>query len=142
MSVASGLHIQRISILPLNQLTGDWTGNTTPITYLNKGSYSFMYNYGFLANTGSITSTLAIITLYQPYLTAGYKEVVSSPETGIMGGAVFIQSIMNNVYIPIDNTPVYLNIINTITAGTNWSIQLNNQKYTKFFNRVVIINFS
>ncbi len=142
MSVATGLEVQRIPIIPLNQTTGDWTGNGVPITYLNKGVYSIMYNYGFNANAGSITSTFAMITSNQPYLTAGYKTLVSSPYTGLMGSAVFIQSMMNNVVIDTDNTPIYLTITNTITAGTNWSIQINNQKYTQFFNRVVIIKFT
>lgn len=142
MSVATGLDIQNISIIPLNQTTGDWTGNGAPITYLNKGTYTFMYNYGFNANAGSITSTFATITSKQPYLTPGYTQLVGTPYTGLMGGAVFIQSMMNSVYIDADNTPIYLTINNTITAGTNWSIQINNQKYTKFFNRVVIIKFN
>lgn len=142
MSVATGLDIQLISIIPLNQTTANWTGNGTPITYLNKGVYSIMYNYGFNANAGSITSTFACITSKQPYLTAGYNILVSNSDTGGLGAGVFIQSMMNNVYIDTDNTPIYLTITNQITAGTNWSIQINNQKYTKYFNRVSIIKFS
>jgi len=139
MSVASGLDITNISIIPLNQSTSDWTGNGTPITYLDKGIYSFMYNFGFSNNVGSIQGTFASITKFQPYGTAGYQVIVSNSPTGPMGGGVFIQSIMNNVYIDTDDTPIYLTIQNVITAGTIWSIQLNNQKYTKYFNRVVII---
>lgn len=142
MSVASGLEIQLISIIPLNQTTSNWTGNITPITYLDKGTYSIMYNYGFNANAGSITSTFACITSNQPYLTAGYKTLVSNSDTGPMGLGVFIQSMMNNIRIDTDNTPIYLTIINQITVGTNWSIQINNQKYTKYFNRVSIIKFN
>lgn len=142
MSVASGLEVQRISIIPLNQTTANWTGNGTPITYLNRGTYSIMYNYGFNANAGSITSTFACITSNQPYLTAGYKTLVSNSDTGTMGAGVFIQSMMNNVIIDTDNTAIYLTITNQITVGTNWSIQINNQKYTKFFNRVSIIKFT
>lgn len=140
MATATGLQVYRIPILPLNQTTADWTGNLTPITVLNKGAYSIMYNYGFQANAGSITSTFASITKNQPYGVIGASELVATPFTGGMGGAVFIQSMMNNVYIQNDNTPIYLHINNTITAGTNWAIQINNQKYTKFFNRVVIIS--
>lgn len=142
MSVATGLDIQLISIIPLNQTTANWTGNGTPITYLNKGFYSIMYNYGFNPNVGSITSTFACITSKQPYLIAGYNILVSNSDTGGLGAGVFIQSMMNNIYIDTDNTPIYLTITNQITAGTNWSIQINNQKYTKYFNRVSIIKFS
>jgi hypothetical protein len=139
MSVAGGLDITNISIIPLNQSTSNWTGNGTPITYLDKGVYSFMYNYGFNPSVGLIQGTFACITKFQPYGTPGYQVIASNSPTGIMGGAVFIQSIMNNVYIDTDDTPIYLTIQNVITAGTIWGIQLNNQKYTKYFNRVVII---
>ena len=139
MSVSSGLNVKRLPIIPLNQITPNWTGNNTPITYLNKGIYLIMYNFGFQPTVGAITSTFVSITKNQPYGVAGYQELLSSPETGQMGGAVMIQSIMNSVVIDADNTPIYLNITNTITAGTNWAIQINNQKYTKFFNRVVLI---
>ena len=139
MSVSSGLNAKRISILPLNQITPNWTGNNTPVTYLSKGVYLIMYNFGFQATVGAITSTFVSITKNQPYGVLDYQELVSSPETGQMGGGVLIQSIMNSVVIDADNTPIYVNITNTITAGTNWAIQINNQKYTKFFNRVVTI---
>ena len=139
MSAGSGIPIISCLIRPTNQTGNNWVGNTTPVTYLDKGSYSILYNYGFVATVGSITSVLSVITIDGPLGTPSAQEIASNSPTGPMGGGVFIQSIQNNIYIEQDNTPIYLGIIVSFTAGTIWGWQQANTKYAKYYNRINIL---
>ncbi len=142
MSASSGIKVYTIPIFPLNQVTTTWTGNGTPITYLDKGTYSFIYNYGITASAGpALTSTRAVITRNAPYGSPGYQEIVANSDTGGLGGGISIQSMMNNVYIDTDNTPIYLNITVEfgVGVGTVWGIQTANNKYVRYSNRLNII---
>ena len=137
MSVKNNLISIRIPIKPGNQ-----TANyNTLVTYLNKGAYVFTYNYAFKAIAGNLTSTQAIVTSIAPYGTIGNLEIMSSPKTGGMGTpgtGVFIQSIQNNVFIPNDNTPIYVNLFMTYTAFTTWTIPTGTN-YNDNMNYISII---
>ena len=140
MSASSGIKVYTIPIFPSNQITTSWTGNSIPVTYLSKGTYSFIYNYAITASSGpALTSTRAVITRNAPYGSPGYQEIVANSDTGGLGGGVSIQSMMNNVYIDIDNTPIYLNLTVGIGVGTVWGIQTTNNKYVRYSNRLNII---
>jgi hypothetical protein len=140
MSSASGINVLPIKIFPSNQSTTSWTGNSTPVTFLDKGSYSIIYNYGITASSGpALTSTRAIITRNAPYGSPGAQIVVANSDTGGLGGGVSIQSMMNNIYIDVDNTPIYLNLTVEMGVGTIWGIQIANTKYIKYSNRINII---
>ena len=139
MSAGSGIPIISCLIRPTNQTGNTWTDNTVPVTYLDKGSYSILYNYGFVATAGSITSVLSVITIDGPLGTPSAQEIASNSPTGPMGGGVFIQSIQNNIYIENDNTPIYLGIIVSFTSGTIWGWQQANTKYAKYYNRINIL---
>ena len=47
---------------------------------------------------------------------------------------------MNNIFIPTNNTPIYLYLALDITIGTVWGIQLANNKYTNYYNQISIIS--
>lgn len=140
MSAASGLKLIRIPIKPQNETTTLWSGNNSVLTTLSIGSYTFLYNYGLSSTVGTINSAEPIITMQAPYGSPGAIVLVSGVKSGLMGGGVQIQSIMNNVFIPTNNTPIYLYLALEITAGTVWGIQLANAKYTKYYNQISIIS--
>ena len=140
MSAASGLKLVRIPIHPQNETTALWSGNNSVLTTLSTGSYTFLYNYGLSSTVGTINSVEPIITMLAPYGSPGAIVLVSGFKSGLLGGGVQIQSIMNNVFIPTNNTPIYLYLALDITIGAVWGIQLANAKYTKYYNQISIIS--
>jgi len=136
MSVKTSLISIRIPVKPGTQAAN----YNSLVTYLNKGTYVFMYNYALQAIAGNITSTQGIVSSIAPYGSVGNLEICASPKTGAMGTpgtGVFVQSIQNNVYIPNDNTPIYVNLFMTYTALTTWTIAGN--KYNDNMNYISII---
>jgi len=116
MSVKSGLQIIKVPVLANTNLSGLWIGNTTPITYLDVGTYLLTWNvacYPTLA-TDLITTSQFSITANQPYLSAGYSVVAITTILNSLGmiaqagGYNELSWELMNVYtITANNTPIY-----------------------------------
>lgn len=141
MSVKTNLITYKIPIKPSNQTTSSWSDMSTPITYLNKGTYNFTYNCMLQSSVGTLTSVLAIITRNALFPNAGYVELVASNKTGGMGSGGTTPlgvSIQNNLYIDTDNTPIYLYLVVNISGGTTWGVPIGTNQYNDHMNYVMI----
>ena len=127
-----------IPILPVGQIANYQSGI---VTYLDKGSYSIMYNHALKEIAGGITGTQAIITAYQQYGTIGFIELLASAKTGPMGNpatATFNGSFQNNIYIATDNTPIYVSLFMQLLNFTTWQ-HTTDARYSSFSNRLIFI---
>lgn len=142
MSVKTSAVFIKIPIRPSGQTTSQWTGNLTPITYLNKGTYNFNYNYALQASVGTMTNTLAILTYNNAWAQPNFKEISFGPKTGTFGAGntgIIITNLTNNIVIQNDNTPIYVSIQVTIGGGTTWGVPLGTTQYNDHMNCVTII---
>lgn len=145
MSVASGLDVIQIPIKPSNQTTSLWTGSSptsSPITYLNKGTYNITYNCMIQASVGTLTNCFGIITKNALFAQPNYVELTASCKTGGLGaGGVgpLGFSIQNNIVITQDNTPIYLYLAVTISGGSTWGVPLGVTQYNSHMNYVCIV---
>lgn len=142
MSVKTSIQFIKIPIKPINQNTSQWTGNLTPITYLNRGTYNFMYNYAIQPSIGTMDNTLAILTEVNAWAQPGFKEISFGSKTGTFGAGntgIIITNLTNNVVIQNDNTPIYLSLQVTVSGGTIWGIPAGTTQYDEHINYVCIL---
>lgn len=142
MSVKCTIPFIKIPIKPVGQTTSQWTGNLTPITYLNRGTYNFMYNYAIQPSVGTMTNTLAILTYNNAWAQPGFKEISFGPKTGTLGAGnigIIIANLTNNIVIQNDNTPIYVSIQVTVGGGTTWGVPLGTTQYDEHMNHVCIL---
>jgi hypothetical protein len=140
MSVASGFKVYRIPIKPVGQLTGAWTGNTTAVTYLDKGNYVLCFNYAWQVTVGSMSICQCIITKDLPFNSGG-SEICGQKQNqmGTVGGTTPNGTcLQSNFRITADNTPIFVGSFNTLAGGSVWGVPAN-QQYDQFMNVLTII---
>jgi hypothetical protein len=127
--------------IPNTQISGDWSGISTPITTLDSGVYYFTYNISYVPiGVGPISTTLTAITTVLPWVDVNTNIVCSSPNTGHLGGgneAIMYQSLSGTAIITTDNTPVYLKLYCAVTGTWGSILPTSNQ-----LNRIVILKLS
>lgn len=121
MATRNGFQSTRILLnaIPNTQPSGTWSGNNTPITFLDKGVYFCNFNVAYACGgTGPITNSQTAICINAPF-TSGGIIVASTPITGQMGmsGANSLKQIVSNTfYITANNTPIYVYLSCTLTG--------------------------
>ena len=129
MSIAQGFPTTRILLnnIPLTQPSGVWSGNNTPITYLNRGTYLCNFNVSYIVNgTGPITNTQTYVSLYAPPGGSTSQVICASPQTGQMGltgSNSMKQTISNTFQVVSDQVPVYV-YLNCVLTGATWGTLL------------------
>jgi hypothetical protein len=116
-------------LIPNTQPSGGWSGISTPITYLDKGTYFCNLNIQYVvgSGTGNISSTLTAVTSDLEWADVNCNIICSSPNTGAMGIALtqpMIQQISNTFTLTQNNVPIYLKLECNLT-GT-WGTTVSN----------------
>jgi len=127
-----------IPVKIFNQTTTTWTGNGTPITFLNKGLYMCIYNTTTRSSVGQIGKTQYIITKDSAYPTGEVLAGVGLTDYFVAGlnSNIVGQTISNTIYIDTDSTSIYL----TIEIGLNdplpvvWGIQTINTVWSLYYD--------
>jgi hypothetical protein len=125
MSIAGGFPTIRVLLnnIAITQPSGVWSGNTTPVTYLNRGTYICNFNVSYIVSgTGPITNTQTQVSLYDTPGGATSQVICSSPQTGQMGLAgtnAMRQTISNTFQVTADQVPVYV-YLNCVLTGATW----------------------
>lgn len=143
MSIKTGIKTIDIKInnIPNTQPNGNWIGNATPITYLNKGMYLCNVNLGIASSGGATTMSYTIaVTTVLPWVDVNTNIVVSTPATGNLTTSAILpvyQSCSNACTIDVDNTPIYLMIFCNVDVG-NWgtTIATPNQNNIISFTKI------
>ena len=132
MSIKSGFDSIRVLVnnIPNTQVSGVYVGNGNIITYLDAGIYFVNYNVSYIPTVGPITNSQAIITSGLSF-TGGGQVICSTPLTGQMGLTgtnAMRQTLSNTFVVPNNNTPFYLYLTCTVTAGT-WGTTNASEQY-------------
>jgi hypothetical protein len=131
MSIKNGFDSIRclLNNIPNTQASGVWVGSGTQLTTLNKGVYFVNYNVSYIPSTGAITNSQTVITTGLSFVGGG-QIVASTPVTGAMGvtGASAMRQTLSNTFIvTTDNTPIFVYLSCTVSAGTWGSTNVNEQ---------------
>lgn len=115
--------------LPNTQPSGKWSGNNTPITFLDKGTYFCNMNveYAVGSGSGNITLTLTAITSDLNWDDVNSNVICSSPNTGAMGVALtqpMRQQLGNTFTLTQNNVPIYLHLECNLTGV--WGTTVSN----------------
>lgn len=136
MSLVSGLPFRYIPFLVNQQPSGPWVGNNTVFTTINRGNYLISWNprvLPFLGGGDTVNSYQFAIVSNAPFGNIGSVVLVCSPNFGLAGqtaGNSVGVNLNNIVYIPNDNTSIYLYINVTTTNAGGWVA--NTDTYLKY----------
>jgi hypothetical protein len=145
MSSAAGLQIYRIPIQPVGQTVAQWSGSTTPITYLDIGTYYLTYNSAVVSSDSSMSNMYGIITKDALFAQPGWDVICASAKLSALGTVLGTTplgfSISNTFVIDTDNTPIYLDLSITKSGGSTWGIPAGNT-YNNNMNYIVIVKLA
>lgn len=119
----------KVNNIPNTQPIGNWSGNATPVGYLNKGVYYCNFNVGLQSSGGATIQTMTVaITSVLQWSDANSNIIASSPNTGNMVVSAtqpLLYSMCNVCVIDSDNTPIFLFITTSLDIGT-WGTTIAN----------------
>jgi hypothetical protein len=143
MSKKTGFRTTKIieTNIPNTQPSGNWVGNSIPITYLNKGIYLCNYNLGIQSNGGAtlLAMTVAVTSVLE-WTDVNSNIIISTPATGNLVTAPnqpVYQSCSNVFTVDTNNTPIFLMINCNVDVGS-WGTTLtqSNQNNIILFTRL------
>lgn len=122
MSTRNGFQTIRIALnnIPNTQPSGVWSGNGTQLTTIDSGVYLVTYTVAYIPTTGPITNSQTVLTTGLSF-TGGGQIIASTPITGqlaLTGVSAMRQTLSNVFTITADNTPIFLYLSCTVSAGT------------------------
>ena len=121
MSTRNGFPTIQIALnnIPNTQASGVWSGNNTQLTTLDSGVYLVTYTVAYIPSVGPITNSQTVLTTGQSF-GGGGQIIASTPITGALaltGVSAMRQTLTNTFIVSTDNTPIFLYLSCTVTAG-------------------------
>lgn len=119
----------KVNNIPNTQPNGNWSGNATPIGYLNRGVYFCNYNVALQSAGGATVQTMTVaVTSVLQWADVNSNIIVSSPNTGnivVSATQPAFYNMCNVCIITTDNTPIFLMITSNVNVGT-WGTTIPN----------------